>query len=238
MVTERPITGFSGWDGEGHTQLRFSRQTLTIGGTIVALHLVGAAYLYTLRQAAPVAPPDPPAIVIEPFKLQPEKAPPPAEKSPPRREVVHKPVVDPTVPKPTDALPIRPADPQPTPKTDDPPIVSPTTAKPVEPATTQGPRVIRNPSWLVRPSPDQLNRYYPAGPLDEGLSGQAELDCQVTAAGALTACRVLNESPRGRGFGDAALKLSRIFRMSPRTEDGQPVEGGVIRIPIRFAVTE
>lgn len=237
MVIERPIAGFSGWDGEGHSELRFSRQTLMIGGGIVALHLVGAAYLYSLRQAPPqpVTIKDPPPIEATTVRLEKTRPPPPA-KPPPRVERPHPTIIDPKIP-PTSTIPIKPADPQPTLSTELPPVISLPT-KPAEPATTPGPKVIRNPSWLVRPSADQLNRYYPPGPLDEGLSGQAELDCQVTAAGALTACRVLNEAPSGRGFGEAALKLSRIFRMSPRTEDGLPVEGGVIRIPIRFAATE
>ncbi|MFV4657324.1 TonB family protein, partial [Mycobacterium tuberculosis] len=59
----------------------------------------------------------------------------------------------------------------------------------------------------------------------------------VTASGQLTRCTVSGEAPANRHFGDAALKLSRIFRMSPKTEDGQPVEGGTVHIPIHFAVT-
>ena len=43
-----------------------------------------------------------------------------------------------------------------------------------------------------------------------------------------------SENPAGWGFGEAAQKLSRFFRMSPRTEDGVPVEGGSIAVVIRF----
>ena len=36
------------------------------------------------------------------------------------------------------------------------------------------------------------------------------------------------------GFGDAAMKLSKLFKMRPQTKDGQPVDGGTVRIPIAF----
>jgi periplasmic protein TonB len=49
-------------------------------------------------------------------------------------------------------------------------------------------------------------------------------------------CRLLSETPTDTGFGAAALKLSERFQMKPMSRDGQPVAGGKVRIPFRFAL--
>ena len=58
----------------------------------------------------------------------------------------------------------------------------------------------------------------------------------VARDGLLIHCKVLAEDPRGAGFGEAALKLSERFKMKPMSRDGQPVAGGVVRIPIKFRI--
>ena len=59
----------------------------------------------------------------------------------------------------------------------------------------------------------------------------------MDAAGAIKLCSVVKKTPTGAGFGAAALKLSRYFRMSPKLEDGTPVDGGVVLVPVKFAVS-
>ena len=114
-----------------------------------------------------------------------------------------------------------------------PPAPAPVVEAPPAPPT---PTVITRPTWLKRPSADQLADAYPARALRLERTGSAVLSCSVTARGSLTGCVVASETPEGAGFGAAALKLTRHFLMSPRTEDGRPVDGGQVRIPVAFTL--
>jgi TonB family protein len=97
--------------------------------------------------------------------------------------------------------------------------------------------LITEPDWAERPTGEDVARYYPTLAQYLRLSGRAEITCSVTKAGALSGCTVIGQIPVGLGFGEAAMKLSPLFRMRPRMLNGEPVSGGVVRIPIRFSMT-
>ncbi|MBL8548420.1 MAG: energy transducer TonB [Hyphomonadaceae bacterium] len=93
--------------------------------------------------------------------------------------------------------------------------------------------VITNPTWLERPNARDFARYYPERALERERTGRVVLDCVVAADGRI-GCGVASEDPTGWGFGEAAVRISRSFRMSPRMENGAPTEGGRVRVPINF----
>lgn len=60
---------------------------------------------------------------------------------------------------------------------------------------------------------------YSIPPLPEGYAGQVTLNCGVTPNGPLTDCRIVNETPAGAGFGEAALAAAQRSRLSSGTVD-------------------
>lgn len=88
--------------------------------------------------------------------------------------------------------------------------------------------------WLKKPTPEQLFAVWPTEAMKKGIDGRAVIACQVSVQGALYDCRVEEETPKGMGFGTAAIVLTPQFLMKPATRDGVPVVSSV-RMPINFS---
>lgn len=94
------------------------------------------------------------------------------------------------------------------------------------------PSTIIPPDWSARPSASDLERFYPDRAQRLGLDGRATVTCQVKQNGTLVDCSVESEDPPDMGFGDATIRASRLFKMRPQIEYGQPVDGGTFRFSL------
>lgn len=83
-------------------------------------------------------------------------------------------------------------------------------------------------------------RFYPERAQERNLNGEAVLDCAVGSDYMLTSCQVVEETPAGYGFGDAALKMACLWRLNAngtgnsRTYTDEATGEPRIRRPVRF----
>ena len=88
--------------------------------------------------------------------------------------------------------------------------------------------------WLAPPSGGSNWRDWPAPALRLEISGSATLKCNHDAQGQLSGCKVTEQSRPDKGFGDAALRLARTFRLRPTLSDGSPLTAGEITFKVPF----
>jgi protein TonB len=90
------------------------------------------------------------------------------------------------------------------------------------------------PHWLKQPSLAEIAAAYPRTGARLGHYGRVTLSCTVQPDGSLARCQVLSEEPGDEGFADAALKLSKLYKMA--STDGAPLPRSSIDVPIKFSL--
>jgi hypothetical protein len=88
---------------------------------------------------------------------------------------------------------------------------------------------------VIRPSASEMSRYYPVEATNKNISGWAVVQCRVRADGLLKDCRLLGESPTGLQFGEMSLRMSRLFRVRPKSPEIDLLPGDVVTLPIIMA---
>ena len=89
--------------------------------------------------------------------------------------------------------------------------------------------------WMRRPSAEDIQRYYPASALQRRLEGRATISCAVNTRGYFQDCLQVSETPQGHGFGDAALRMTPLFKLAVR----KSAEGAAMALatPVTFEVS-
>ncbi|WP_447911419.1 energy transducer TonB [Brevundimonas bullata] len=85
---------------------------------------------------------------------------------------------------------------------------------------------------LRGPTMGELRRLHPPAAFRQRRGGQATLSCRIRLDTRLEDCRVIDETPSGMGFGQAALAASIHFRFQPPTRDGAPVDGQEVPVVV------
>ena len=217
----------------------FTRNTWIALGVVGAAHLaVGAALYYQkFELAEPRTTDQPPPIILEIWKRPVEPPPPVVNPEPKPQPPTTRVNPLPTTPTTPDTLPIASG-----PTVSEGPITishavpDPEPAAPPAPQPPTPPAVIRNPTWISQPTGAQMMGAYPDRAVQRNIEGSARLNCLVLPTGRVTDCNVTQETGNN-GFGAAAQRLSRYFRMNPRTVNGA-AEGSRVDIGIRFTLPE
>ena len=95
--------------------------------------------------------------------------------------------------------------------------------------------VIGKPRWMAVPQINDLLAVVPE-PAKKAKVYKARvvMECKVVAEGQVDGCKVLSQEPAGLGYDQAAMMLSKYFRLAVWSEEGLPTVGGSVIIPLRF----
>ncbi|NQE65221.1 hypothetical protein E1H18_1002 [Caulobacter sp. RHG1] len=100
-------------------------------------------------------------------------------------------------------------------------------------AMIYGSTLVMDPPWSRVPTQGEIDAVWPAAALGQP-SGQAALRCRLLGSGQLSSCEVISENPRGKGFGKAAMTLSKLFQANIGETPNKTLKDAKIDVPFRF----
>ena len=107
------------------------------------------------------------------------------------------------------------------------------------PAAATAERLVTSPRWLRTIDAKVLPSLFPPEAAAKGLKdGEGIARCHVADDGSLTGCVPETADPDGLGFAEVAARVASGMKMNLWSADGAPVEGGVVRIPIRLKLPD
>jgi TonB family protein len=97
--------------------------------------------------------------------------------------------------------------------------------------------LVGQPHWTALPSIGDLAAVVPVKARRLGaLQARVMIRCKVGEGGVLEGCEAVSQEPEGLGYDEAALALSKDFRLAIWTEEGLPSVGATVQVPIRFDI--
>lgn len=96
---------------------------------------------------------------------------------------------------------------------------------------------LTEPRWTTTLSPAGADQLFPRAARAEKIwKGAGTVSCAASADGSLVDCRLVSETPPGKGFGEAALDAAKLMQMNLWTKRGDAIEGRRLTLPFRFEV--
>jgi TonB family protein len=96
--------------------------------------------------------------------------------------------------------------------------------------------VVFHPTTKTYDALGPVGPYFPDRAARNNVEGVAVIQCRAAADGALTQCVPISAAPAGWGFEDASRIMAQRhwITAAPRLENGQPVDGEVVRVEVPF----
>ena len=94
---------------------------------------------------------------------------------------------------------------------------------------------IATPKWVTLPDPNQMAHLYPEAAANRNITtGRGVAECTLDRGGSMTKCHPVVSADDAFGFSASAAVVATVMRANLWTQEGGPIDGAIIDVPIRF----